>query len=348
MQSCYKITLQLTALAILLFTSCQKEILENSNVSSPNTHNLTEYPSDVVNELNEVDFTDAGDHSASPPQNVIDNSEAAVNVERTIRDVTVSTIVQTVFYPQIYGLQNGGVTTRSGCPDSELQSSTDPSGANIHVITLDYGSGCNIPGSNAFYEGIITLELKGDLNQPGTTGKITFSDDFKIDSENDIDGLIELIYQEENGQPKYGINDLNITSTNTTTNKVTSATDAGGGLSGGYFIVENTEGDVGNMPTNILNDNLQYDGCMVVQCPDTQVLRTCSISGIDYDILCGLPFDGETILDTLNTDGSYGNGTTVGTFGNLDYAYPNLIGEGVCDDEVKFTDNNGVTEIIKL
>ncbi|MEM6963890.1 MAG: hypothetical protein AAF573_03925, partial [Bacteroidota bacterium] len=85
-----------------------------------------------------------------------------------------------------------------------------------------------------------------------------------------------------------------------------------------------------------------------VHCPDGQVLRTCTINSIDYNILCGLPFDGETILDTLDINGNYGNGTTIGTFGNLDYAYPNSIDQGTCDDEVKFTDNNGITEVLKL
>jgi len=98
-----------------------------------------------------------------------------------------------------------------------------------------------------------------------------------------------------------------------------------------------------------MNDTLAYNGCFIVDCPTGESLRSCTTQEIFYSIPCGTPFDGEIVLDTLNGDGTYGAGSPLlGTFGNMDFAYPNSTSFGVCDSLIQFTDADANTSILNL
>lgn len=333
---CTKINfLQLTLLFALALISCKKESLDNFQENNPSSP--TDFPLSEIN----IQTTKV------LPSVSISNHQLVLDMEEAIRELTFKSLIQTVFYPQIYGLTGSSATPRTGCPMNTLATV-----GNVHTITLDYGTGCTTDGG-ADYEGIITLVINGNINTNGTVVNVQLDDDFKINSTNDMDGSMTFTYVVDGTEEMYRIDDITLqntnTNTNTTNSNVTQVSLVTPALNGQFTLKPNTIGDLGNA-TDILNDTIAYSGCFLVHCPNAQTLRSCTISEIDYSIPCGIPFDGNLILDTLNANGTYGAGIPVfGTFGNMDFAYPNATSFGECDNEIQYTDNvTNTTSIIIL
>ncbi len=332
--SCSKIKfLQLTLLLVLALLSCKKEkpleFIEDST-SPPEEIPISEIIIQTTKNLTAVS---------------ISNQEIVMNAEEAIREIVFKSLVQTIFYPQIYDLTGSSATARTGCPNSTLTTESGTSGS-IYTLILDYGTGCT-SGGNAEYEGMITLVINGELNSNETEIDLQLSDDFKINSNNDIDGSMSFSYNDNGSEQMYLIDDISLQNTNILNSEITQISLSTAAVSK-FRLKPNPTNDPGNA-MDILNDTIAYAGCFEVVCPNAEILRSCTIHDIDYSIPCGVPFDGEIMLDTLNKDGTYGSGNaTVGTFGNMNYGYPNAVGFGQCDDLIEFIDNNNVSTIIQL
>lgn len=336
MKSCNKLRVwQLTLLIILALFSCKKEDFGNT-ISDTSKKPTLPYP----------ELIDYQTEKYLPNTDYLDNQQLVLDIEEAIREITFNSIFQTAIFPQVYGLDGESVTTRS-CPNSSL-STASGAGGNVHTITLDYGTGCSTDG-NAEYEGIVTVVLNGDLNTSGTTVNILLDDDFKINSDNDMDGLIKLTYIKNSGLDSYVIDTIGLTNTNLSNSNVTGVTSISAMLNGGFQLAPNPTGDLGNA-LDIVNDTIQYNGCFLVHCPNAQTLRSCTLTAVNYSIPCGTPFEGEMILDTMVTGGGFGfTNPVVGNFGNMDFSFPNITGQGVCDSLVKFTDNiSGQVDTLRL
>ncbi|MFK8005753.1 MAG: hypothetical protein AB8H03_05250 [Saprospiraceae bacterium] len=344
--------MQLTLLFVLALFSCKKENLNNfQEITTPNTPSNPTYLPDENPDIQTVKaIPDIGTGIITVDD--IPEHQLILEVESAIRNLTFGSLLQTAFYPQVYGLNNSAATTRTGCPSSSLVSDNSGSPA-IHTITLDYGTGCTSIGSTD-YQGTATVTIEGELNTLGTVVSIELSQDFVINSTNDLDGIISLEFDNVNGTDTYKIINLDLQNTNLQNSNITtiSLPDIQPGdpdLIGGFFIKENTVGDPGN-PLDIINDTLSYSGCFQVDSPSGQTLRSCNISNADinYDLSCGAPFDGFLAIDSLNTDGTFGDPSNPneGTFGDLNFSYPNAINEGTCDNEIKFSDNVAGTSTI--
>jgi hypothetical protein len=344
--SCNKIKfMQLTLLFVLALYSCKKENLKDFQ----ETTTPTNLPNEDLKIQTTKILTDVVSVANIPEYQLI------LDVESIIRNLTFGSLLQTAFYPQIYGLNNSIATTRTGCPSSYL--TTDNSNSPVvHTITLDYGTGCTSVGNTA-YKGIATMIIEGELNTIGTTVSIQLSQDFIINSINDLDGVISLEFDQVNGSDTYKIIGLNLQNTDIQNSNITKISlpqiqSGDPDLAGGFFIKPNLVGDPGN-PLDIINDTLSYSGCFQVGSPTGQTFRSCTNpdSDINYDLSCGIPFDGFVTIDTLNTDGTFGDPSNpnAGTFGDLNFSYPNSVNHGVCDDLIKFLDNvKGTSQIIHL
>ena len=335
MKSCNKLRVwQLTLLLILALTSCKKEdfgntISDTSKKPTPPNPELIDYQVEKY----------------LPNTAYLDNQQLVLDIEEAIREITFNSIFQTAIFPQVYGLDSESVTTRS-CPNSSL-STASGAGGNVHTITLDYGTGCSTDG-NADYEGIVTVVLNGDLNTSGTTVNILLDDDFKINSDNDMDGNIGLTYFNDAGLDYYLIDTIELTNNNLANATTTTVESISPLLNGGFYIAANPTGDLGNA-LDIVNDTIQYNGCFLVHCPNSQTLRSCSLTAVNYSIPCGVPFEGEIVLDTMTVGGGFGSDPVQGTFGNMDFAFPNVIGAGACDSLILFTDNiSGKVDTLRL
>ncbi len=332
--SCSKINfLQLTLFLALALLSCQKE-------------NPVEFKEDSISPPEEIPISEINIQTTKNLTAVsISNQEIVINAEEAIREIVFKSLVQTIFYPQIYGFTGSSASTRTGCPNSTLTTESGPSGS-IYTLILDYGIGCT-SGGNAEYEGIITLVINGEINSNETEVNLQLSDDFKINSNNDIDGSMSFSYNDEGFEQMYLIDDISLQNTNILNSEITQISLSTAKVSR-FILKPNTTNDPGNA-MDILNDTIAYAGCFKVVCPNAEILRSCTILDIDYSIPCGVPFDGEIMLDTLNADGTYGSvNATIGTFGNMNYAYPNTVGFGQCDELIEFIDNNNVSTIIQL
>lgn len=340
--------MQLTLLIVLALFSCKKENLNDfQEITTPTTP--TNLPQENVRIKTTKVLTDVVNESNTPDHQLI------LEVEGVIRNLTFGSLLQTAFYPQVYGLNNSIATTRTGCPSSSLESDNSNS-PTIHTISLDYGTGCTSVGNTA-YAGTAAIVIEGELNTIGTIVSIQLNEDFIIDSTNDLDGIISLEFDKVNGTDTYKIIDLDLQNTNLQNSNITNISlpqiqSGDPNLAGGFFIKPNPQGDPGN-PLDIMNDTLSYSGCFQVDSPSGQTLRSCNDSNADinYDFSCGVPFDGFLIIDTLNTDGTFGNPNipNSGTFGDLNFSYPNPINNGVCDNEIEFSDNiEGTSTIINF
>ena len=346
--SCNKIKfMQLTLLFALALCSCKKENLNDfQEITTPTN------PTDLPNEDLKIKTTKILTEVVN--ENNIPDHQLILEVESVIRNLTFGSLLQTAFYPQVYGLNNSIATTRTGCPSSSLMSDNSSS-PSIHTISLDYGTGCSIWSSD--YEGTAAIIIQGELNTIGTIVSIQLNQDFIINSINDLDGIISLEFDHINGADTYKIIDLNLQNTNIQNSNITNISlpqiqSGDPDLIGGFFIKPNLVGDPGN-PLDILNDTLSYSGCFQVASPTGQTLRSCtnSNSDINYNLSCGVLFDGFLAIDTLNTDGTFGNPSNpnIGTFGDLNFSYPNSINHGVCDDQIEFSDNvEETTQIINF
>ena len=343
---CNKSFIQLSLFIVLGLFSCKKEKISSfQDTLAPTSPTDLPNPNEEIKIQTTKVITEIADESNIPKHQLV------IEVESVIRNLTFGSLLQTAFYPQVYGFNNSIATTRTGCPESNL-STNNSSSPTVHTITLDYGSGCtSFGGTN--YEGIASLSIIGDLNEIGTFVSIELSEDFTINSINDLDGIISLEYDIVNGVGTYKIIDLDLQNTNIQNSNITTVNlSQDVNLAGGFFIKPNYAGDPGN-PLDIINDTLSYAGCFQIISPDGQTLRSCTDSNADinYDFSCAIPFDGLLIIDSLNNDGSFGdpNIPNGGTFGELNFSYPNSINNGVCDDEIEFSDSvTGTSEIINL
>lgn len=337
--------MQLTLFIVLALFSCKKENLNDFQ------ENTTSTPTDLPSQNPQIQTTKILTEIVN--QNTTPEHQLIIEVESVLRNLTFGSLLQTAFYPQVYGLNNSIATTRTGCPSSSLSSDNSSSPA-VHDITLDYGAGCTSVG-NAVYEGTVNIIIQGDLNTIGTTVSIQLNNNFILNSNNDLDGFITLEFDNINGTDIYKIIDINIQNTNlqtaeTSTISLPQVQNSDPNLMDGFFIKPNTIGDPGN-PLDIINDTLAYSGCFKVDILNGATLRSCASSDINYDLSCGVPFDGMVNVDTLNADGSFGDPSNpnFGTFGDLNFSYPNSIDNGVCDDLVEFSDNiEGTVEIINF
>ena len=338
--SCKRIKiLQLTLLLALALTSCKKENLTNFQETQP------PLPSD--NPTTEISLHSTKISMSSSNSSAAPSHQIVLDMEKAIRELTLKSLIQTAFYPQVYGLNSGAATVRTGCPSSTLTTNNEPSGV-VHTITLDYDSNCSTTG-NVNYEGVIIITINGDLNIAGTTVSIELTDDFKVNSTNDLDGTMTFTYFENEAEKRYDINDISLQNTNTTNSNISTLSLVDPTLNGHFALKPNTIGDPGNT-LDIINDTIAYQGCFIIDSPNEPLVRSCTTEDIYFSIPCGSPFDGEIILDTLNNDGTYGSGNAaIGSYGNMNFAYPNSINYGDCDSLVQFTDNvNNTITIINL
>ncbi len=340
--------MQLTLLFVLALYSCKKENLDGfQEITTPT--NPTNLPNEDLKIKTTKILSEVVNESNVPEHQLI------LEVESVIRNLTFGSLLQTAFYPQVYGLNNSIATTRTGCPSSSLISDNSNSPA-IHTITLDYGTGCTSIG-NTDYEGTATITIEGELNTIGTIVSIQLDQDFIINSINDLDGVISLEFDHINGLDTYKIIGLDLQNTNIQNSNITTISlpqiqTGDPSLIGVFFIKPNLVGDPGN-PLDIINDTLSYSGCFQIDSPAGQTLRSCNNpnADINYNFSCMVPFDGFLAIDTLNTDGTFGDPSNPnqGTFGDLNFSYPNSINHGVCDDEIEFSDNiEGTTQVINL
>ncbi|MFK7772797.1 MAG: hypothetical protein AB8F94_11680 [Saprospiraceae bacterium] len=340
--------MQLTLLFVLALCSCKKENLNDFQETTTPTN-----PTDLPNEDLKIKTTKILTEVVN--ENNIPDHQLILEVESVIRNLTFGSLLQTAFYPQVYGLNNSIATTRTGCPSSSLSSNNSGSTA-IHTITLDYGTGCTSIGNTA-YAGTASIIIEGELNTIGAIVSIQLNEDFIINSVNDLEGIISLEFDHVNGIDTYKVIDLDLQNTNIQNSNITNISlpqiqSGNSGSVGGFFIKPNLVGDPGN-PLDIINDTLSYSGCFQIGSPTGPTLRSCTDSNADinYNFSCDVPFDGFLIVDTLNTDGTFGNpiNPNQGTFGDLNFSYPNAINNGVCDDEIEFSDHiEGTTLIINL
>jgi hypothetical protein len=330
--------LQLTLFLFLgiVLISCKKENLNNFQEIQPSI------PSD--NPTTKINLHSTKNLIPSSSSNSTPSHQIVLEMEKAIRELTIKSLIQTAFYPQVYGFDNGSATVRTGCPSSSLATDNQPSGV-VHTITLDYAPNCSTP-SNDNYEGTIVIIINGELNIAGTTVKIELADNFKVNSTNDLDGIMSFIYFDNGTEQRYDISNILLDNTNITNSNVSTLSLVDPALNGHFLIKPNTIGDPGNT-LDIINDTIAYQGCFVIDSPDEPFIRSCTTEDIYFSIPCGSPFDGEIILDTLNNDGTYGSGNaSVGSFGNLNFAYPNSINYGACDKLVQFTDNVTDTTLV--
>ncbi|MEM6964682.1 MAG: hypothetical protein AAF573_07960, partial [Bacteroidota bacterium] len=69
--------MQLTVLAFLSLTACQKENLESSDNLIPEPSHLTEFPENPTVGVYELGIADVEDYISNPTPTVINNSEVA-------------------------------------------------------------------------------------------------------------------------------------------------------------------------------------------------------------------------------------------------------------------------------
>ena len=330
--SCRKHSLQLTHLfikalfLILFFSSCAKEefyLPENPKPIPDQTPTI-----EIGNPLFSLEKNKQEPSVNTELQNVVQ----VLTMEKLVRDLTLNTIYATYLYPQLRGLMGTSIAdTRTGCPSSTL--STSPAG--IHTMTLDYDACSTL--SNATYDGMITVVITGELDVNCTTVEITLSDDFMVD-DGDLDGTISLKYEDNGFTNGYNITDLFLSSTSSF-GDVTTVEIGPSGHGGKIRVVE-----VGTNsgPLDLVDDNFTYEEAILeVTCPGPVpvVLSTFINTTILYNILCGVPQDGEIALSKVE-DGS--------NFATIDFAYPNLAGSGDCNNQIAIyldSDPSGVPEI---
>lgn len=142
--------------------------------------------------------------------------------------------------------------------------------------------------------------------------------------------------------------------TNTTNTSATNVVTHSDDFLGGLYIVENHTGDDGDGDAgdalDIINDLFQYEGTFRVHCPNLDILKVRTLSSVFHDFACGVPYDGDLILDAQNPDGIFGYSDPLnGTYGNLHFVHPNVINAGSCVNKENFTDNvDSTSTVIEL
>ena len=315
--SCKKeFSLQLTHLfikalfLIFIFNSCSKEEIYHP-----------ENPPNLPNQ-NPTKFDDSYFFSQRTKQDFslnleLENVKYVLTMEKHIRNLILNTLFASYFYPQLRGLTGTPLAdTRAGCPCSSL--SPDES-----TLTLEYNDCSTLSGAN--YNGTITVDINGVLDVAGTEVTITLSDGFMVD-DGMLDGSLSMTY--EDGTDRYNIDDLCLSNT-TNGIDITKVGITPGGFGGQIEVVQvNTNTD----PTGLIDDNFYYHAAdLQVTCPDPgtgelpEVLNVFLNHPILFNILCGVPQDGEVAL-TRASDGS--------NFGTIDFAHPNVAGGGECNNMV--------------
>jgi len=332
--SCKKIILQLTHLIlkalflILIFSSCSKE-----EIYKPKNPQIDPEPTPTEFGI-PYHFLQKNKQETSSITE-LRNVQAVLSIEKQIRDLTLNTLYATYFYPQLRGLLGTPTAEiRTGCPCSTL--STSPSG--IHTMELDYDACSTLSGST--YDGQITVVISGDLDVNCTTIDITLSDDFTVDV-GDLDGSLSMKYEDNGVTNGYNITDLTLSNTTSSGDETTAEIGFGG--NGGKIRV--TPVGTNSGPLDLIDDNFTYEEAMLeVTCPGPIPL-TLSVfinTTIFYNILCGVPQDGEVALSEVN-DGS--------PYATIDFAHPNVLGSGVCNNEVAVyldSDPTGMPNVLEI
>ena len=297
---------------IIIFSSCAKEEFY-----------LPENPQPIpdknpIIEVGEPYYFSEKNKQEPPYATELQNVKYVLTMEKHIRHLTLNTMFATYFYPQLRGLTGSPIAdTRTGFPCSSL--STDSNGN--HTLVLNYNSCTTVSG--ATYDGVITVFIDGELDVAGTTVTITLSNGFIVD-DGSLDGSISMTY--ESGTERYNIDDLCLSNTVNGTDETKVATSPGG--FGGQIGVEevNTNTD----PTGLIDDNFTYEAAILeVTCPDPgtgaePVKLTATINSIiHFNILCGVPQDGEVALELEAMP-----------YATIDFAHPNILGSGECNNKV--------------
>ena len=322
--SCKKIIfMQLTPLLLILFTSCQKDPIyhpppfDDEETTSP-------LPEVFTPKNNVYSFTDE----------VIlqDDASYLMDSEGLVRNLILDLLFQLYQHPDLRDLvPSNSADIRDICPDTTLTVNNG-----ISTLLLDYNDCTTLSG--AVFQGSVTVVIDGDRSANGTTIGITLSEDFSTSETGDLDGTIALQNNQSSGSDRFDITEITLSSTDPSSGESTTIEIFNPTEPGYIELIDVNNND--DTAYGLIDDRLEYTGCLKITSPSTSTYQICSNEPVHFSILCGIPYEGNAIIQEMN-------GSTLDSIGVVHFYYPNSLGNGVCDNQIEVILNSETT-IIEL